>query len=239
MDDSEKLANDYLGYRGFHNIAYEPDGNIPPDFLVDGRIAVEVRRLNQNEATESGFCGLKEIGIRTQEGISKLLAAIGPAASGESWFVFYKFNRPLPNWKQVKPTLRRYLEEFRGDEGRRKTSWVPVGDGLEVKLLPTGEPHPTFFLSGSSFVNDTGVEVLGETQKNLRICIEEKTRKIARVRHKYPEWWLVLVDRIGYGVDACDQELYREHLKIKHDWDKVIILSPLDPGSAFEVASEA
>jgi len=38
---------------------YEPDGNTPPDFLVNGTIAVEVRRLNQNEIIESGHRGLE------------------------------------------------------------------------------------------------------------------------------------------------------------------------------------
>jgi hypothetical protein len=60
-------------------------------------------------------------------------------------------------------------------------------------------------------------------------------RRIARVRHKYPEWWLVFVDHIGLGVDPCDQDLYREHLEIKHDLDRLILLSPLEPGHAFEV----
>jgi hypothetical protein len=59
MDDSEKLANDYLSRLGFQDIVYEPDNKNPPDFLADGRIAVEVRRLNQNEVTESGFAAWK------------------------------------------------------------------------------------------------------------------------------------------------------------------------------------
>jgi len=48
MDSSETLAKEYLRFLGYTDIIYEPDGNIPPDFLVNGRIAVEVRRLNQN-----------------------------------------------------------------------------------------------------------------------------------------------------------------------------------------------
>ena len=47
MDNSERLAEQYLRSLELGNVCYEPDGNIPPDFVVDGRIAVEVRRLNQ------------------------------------------------------------------------------------------------------------------------------------------------------------------------------------------------
>jgi hypothetical protein len=60
MDQSEQLAKQYLCALGFESIVYEPDGNIPPDFLADDRVAVEVRRLNQNEMIESGNRGLEE-----------------------------------------------------------------------------------------------------------------------------------------------------------------------------------
>ena len=45
MDTSEKIAYDFLLHQGFKSIVYEPDGNVPPDFLADGRVAIEVRRL--------------------------------------------------------------------------------------------------------------------------------------------------------------------------------------------------
>jgi hypothetical protein len=41
MNDSEKLVFEYLKSRGFDKVVYEPDGKVPPDFLIDGRIAVE------------------------------------------------------------------------------------------------------------------------------------------------------------------------------------------------------
>jgi hypothetical protein len=63
MDESEKLVYEYLVHLGFDSIVYEPDGNLPPDFLVSGTIAVEARRLNQNEVTGTGFRGLEEIAI--------------------------------------------------------------------------------------------------------------------------------------------------------------------------------
>jgi hypothetical protein len=48
MDNSELIVSKYLASVHGDNFVYEPDGNTPPDFLVDQRIAVEVRRLNQN-----------------------------------------------------------------------------------------------------------------------------------------------------------------------------------------------
>src|SRR5690349_5917728 len=60
MDTSEELVKAYLRHLGFSHIEYEPDGNVPPDFLAEKRVAVEVRRLNQNEITGSGFRALEE-----------------------------------------------------------------------------------------------------------------------------------------------------------------------------------
>ena len=48
MDESERIASEYLATLGFNDIQYEPDGNVPPDFVLNKTIAVEVRRLNQN-----------------------------------------------------------------------------------------------------------------------------------------------------------------------------------------------
>ena len=53
MDSSERIAYQYLSHQGFSDVAYEPDGNVPPDFLLNGRIAVEVRRLRK-ELDEPG-----------------------------------------------------------------------------------------------------------------------------------------------------------------------------------------
>jgi len=45
MDRSETVGMHHLLFRGHSDVIYEPDGNVPPDFLVEGRSAVEVRRL--------------------------------------------------------------------------------------------------------------------------------------------------------------------------------------------------
>ena len=53
MKQEEKWVEEYLTHRGFRDIVYEPDGNVPPDFLIDGKIAIEVRRLNQHHEDKS------------------------------------------------------------------------------------------------------------------------------------------------------------------------------------------
>jgi hypothetical protein len=240
MDRSESLVRDHLQYRGFGQIVYQPDGNIPPDFLVDGRIAVEVRRLNENEVTESGeLRGLETIRISTERKLYKLLRSLGPSTSGSSWFVGLNLKRPVPRWKHIEPELREQLERFRDNQSCQKLCAINVAEGLEIKIFhKASRPHRTCFVYGASSDSDTGGFVLNNTERNLRLCVEEKMRKIAPVRHKYPEWWLVFVDHIGFGVDDRDQELFRKYLGIEHDLNRVILLSPHDARRAFDLPTK-
>ena len=48
------------------------------------------------------------------------------------------------------------------------------------------------------------------------------------IREKYPEWWLVLIDRINFGE--------KEALQVpEHNWDKVILINPDNYTQAFVV----
>ena len=57
---SVRLVERYLQALQLGPIIYEPHRNAPPDFVVDGRIAVEVRRLNQNHVQGATYEGLEQ-----------------------------------------------------------------------------------------------------------------------------------------------------------------------------------
>lgn len=70
MDESERQVQAYLQGLGFKDVRYEPDGNVPPDFVVDGEynVAVIERLRNggttawdhafwEHELMESGYVG--------------------------------------------------------------------------------------------------------------------------------------------------------------------------------------
>jgi hypothetical protein len=241
MDASETHVREYLEYLALGNVIYQPDGNIPPDFLVDGRIAIEVRRLNENELTESGgFRGLETDRISTGRKFDALLRSLGPAKSGTSWFVGCKLTRPVPRWKEIEADLRQALEHVRDNEDCQRLCVLKIAEGFEVQIVHhASSPHPTCFVFAGCNDRDVGGFVFGDTQWNLRLCVEDKMRRIARVRNKYPEWWLVFVDHIGAGVDDRDQELFRKHLDIEHDLDRLILLNPFDKTRAFEVPKKS
>jgi hypothetical protein len=70
------------------------------------RIAVEVRRLNENEVRKSGgFRGLETDRISTGPWFQILLRALGPAQSDISWFVGCQLQRPIPRCHRVRSGL--------------------------------------------------------------------------------------------------------------------------------------
>ena len=78
---------------------------------------------------------------------------------------------------------------------------------------------------------------MSEVERNLRLCIADKERKIARHRGNYAEWWLVLADHIDYGMDENDQAVFRTEVmpRISHTFNKIVLLDPRDHRRAFEV----
>jgi hypothetical protein len=234
MDASEKIVADFLAHRGYIDVVYEPDGNVPPDFLVDGRIAVEVRRLNENYEVGAGHEGLEEIRIPLSKKVRSLALSLGRPTHGSSWFVSFRFGRPV-SWKKLKPKVRGALEGFIKAITHQKTS-VALGNGFELEIFRASNPHPTFYVMAGCRDAESGGFLVGDLARNLQICISEKTKKIANVRSKYAEWWLVLVDHIAYGcLDDFDRKQLQDQGILKHDWKKIILVDPQDHTRAFEI----
>ena len=72
-------------------------------------------------------------------------------------------------------------------------------------------------------------------EKNIRYCAAEKLRKVSKVRSRYPEWWLTLVDYVGFGIDDYDLEMFRNQVRIEHDWDRIVVIDPNEPTRYFEI----
>ena len=227
MDGTEQLAGEYLANQRIGDVVYEPDGNVPPDFLVGGRIAVEVRRLNQHEDTESGPRGLEETSIPIGQHIQRFIKTLGPSDPGESWFVFHTIRRPVPSWKRVQRFLRDHLTDFADQDSRTEVRYA-LDKGFKIRLFPASKPHSTFFVPAGSTDHDSGGWVLAELLENIPICIEDKTKKVSRFRDKYSLWWLLLVDYIGYGLNTVDRTQLRSLVDVSGTWDRIILVNPLD-----------
>lgn len=234
MDPTEHRVYLNLQHQGYCDIQYEPDGNIPPDFLVNGEIAIEVRRLNKNLFDENAVRGAEEVAIPLWKHVKKLVAGFGPPEGGRSWIVQFRFHRPVESWRTLEGKIIRALLDFTHAPVKGKTSLVR-GRGFEMDVMPASRAYDTMFVMGGCIDENSGGILLTEMEANLRYCIREKTRKIERVRPRYDQWWLALVDHIGYGLNDFEQEIFRHQVSINHDWDKVLIINPNVPNQWFEI----
>jgi hypothetical protein len=186
MDEAEQRAADYLLAQGYSKIVFEPDGNVPPDFCLDSGIAVEVRRLNQTFADE----GLNELAIPLSRKLKIIMSSFGQPVDGRSWYVFWRFKRPLPQWKTLRKEIQRALGEFRSRATRDDQVNLIVTPGLDLRLTVASIGHKDMFVPGGYTDRQSGGFLLAEMGRCIQDHVNEKTLKIAPYRSRYPEWWL-------------------------------------------------
>lgn len=227
MDSSEAATRRLLAHMGFTDVVYEPDGNIPPDFLVNGTIAVEVRRLNQNFNDGSDIRGLEEVTYPLLQKMTRLVESIAET-NGISWFVFFRFSRPVPPWGTIEPQLRGALLEFTARADKRRLVVLSLPN-FEVEVAEASNPLETFFRMGGMSDRQAGGWVVSEFITNIEHCASEKLRKTLPYRDRYNTWWLALANFTGMGLDERDQEHLRQHLPRQAGWDKILLLDPYTP----------
>ena len=231
MNQDEKWVKEYLSHLGFsdNDIQFEPDGKVPPDFLVEGRIAVEARRLNLHVQIAPGKPEpVEDLEIPRRNDLKKLLQSFGPPKGGVAWRVSYTFKRPelTSNWKG---SLREKLKPFYQGEIEQKEREIVVDDHFSLRLTRWPGTEDYAFTYTSYRDRDSDGVVIPLLTKNVEICIAEKTRKCEPYRAKYLVWWLVLVDHLTGGLSMPHA------LRMRHDWDKVVIVHPSDYAKAYEI----
>jgi hypothetical protein len=233
-DAAEEVVHRLLSGMGFENIAPEPDGNVTPDFVIDGRIAVEVRRLIQIHYDGSKPQDLSVVAFPFSQQVENLLNSIEGNGQG-SWWVSVAYRRPMPPWKQLRPQLRQALEAFilSPDKRSRRIYETP---NVDMEVHEASIPLKRFFVLVGNPDYDAGGAVVAEFLKSINYCIDEKSRKVAASgsKHKYEEWWLALVNYTGMALDDRDRGQLLENLEPHPDWDKVLIVTASDPPKYFE-----
>jgi hypothetical protein len=179
MNIDEEIVKRFLENK-FQKVVYEPDGNFPPDFLVDDLIAVEVRRLNQNYEYENGKAkGLEEEWIPLWQKFEKLLLNHGKPITGKSWYIGMDFTRPVEKWEKLAPKIKSILKTIEIDQPREVRLYC-VTENFTIDAIPSSKIYDTTFRMGASSDGDSGGFVLHELEKNLLLIIAEKTEKIKK-----------------------------------------------------------
>lgn len=234
--EDERIAGEFLESLQLGGVEHEPDGNVTPDFLLDGRIAVEVRRLNQNyELPNGGKEGFEGIMVGAWRRMQTIVKELGPSRDGESWNVFMQLRRPL-DWKSLEAEVVKRLTAFMQAETREEVT-LQFGENFELDLMRASKDRGGFFYLMGHSNADAGGAVMALVERNLRLCVEEKARKVAPFRRKYGEWWLVLINRVDLHMEREDYEGFGKNLNppLEHNFDRIIIVDPWDCASWFDV----
>jgi len=234
MDATEEQVQKYLLHRGY-NVQPHPDGRgKTPDFLVGDHIAVEVRRLDQGFTIDGKRESLEQAYIPTRQMFVEMLTSFGPPTAGCSWYVMFDLRRPVARLSTIKKQLRALLADFKATPSTFAGK-IKVGQGLTVSFLPAGKAFDQFFVLAGPQDGDAGGWIVSEIIENLKACIALKSTTVARAHAKYPEWWLLLVNRIYPDIDVDDIQEIRLNVVVPDTWRKVIVVSPSDHTLAFEL----
>jgi hypothetical protein len=238
MKGSEAHAKAFLEHLGLGPVVYEPNGNRPPDLVTAGGIAVEVRRLNQHYEDEGKLRALEHDDFPLLDGFRRLLATFGPSREGQSWWVSYWFRRPVPKWRVLEKAARELLAHV-DREARAPERTIAVHPNFTIRLIPCTVPQLQRFAFSGYVDRNAGGWLIYELQRNLQICSDEKVRKVAPYLDQYDTWWLVLVDKIGHGSGATEEDLIAANVLVRGPWHRLVLLNPSDPTRWVDVRLDA
>lgn len=235
MNSDEQITKDWL-YRIFPDgeVIHEPDGNIPPDFLIDSNIAVEVTRITQYDRSKTKPESLETKSHSIHSIIMNVIRDFDNFNSKRQYYIKYKFERPISPKKHfhelIKRILLKVIEISQAAEHEHK-----IGN-LIISFSESSIKRSNPFTYGSSMDLNQGGWILNELNNEIINCISTKTKKISYYKSQYPIWWLVLVDRIALGIlDRDEINSLLTDINQKKEWDKIILLSPLDDLSHHEI----
>ncbi len=240
IKDDEPRAREWLQEQGYSDIQKPPDD--PPDFVVDGRIAVEVTRLNQRISVhgDEKSIGDEQVRMPLTDSMEAVVCQLGsPGNKGRSWAIDceYDFSKPLPKKKakvinrQVSAALAPLLGPYDNSVIRamqtenRDCHWhagVPVDTsplclclacGICLELYEISSELENFTLN--NVADRQGMMLAKALEESMQYSVGEKTDRYKKTNldRKYRHLWLVLVDRIlGYHCHASIPHLLKDEL---------------------------
>lgn len=233
MKWEERMSFEYLQSKGFTDIQVEPDGKIPPDLLLNKQTAIEVRRLNQFYRDDKGkYLPLEDLEYRLVPRVYKIINSYKTKTANTTSFVSISFSRPLKVDKHLLQDIDHVFESHL--DFLEEPRIYQVHQNFRLRIHPAKKKFGYPYTLGSTSDFDGGGAVVANIVESLNIIISEKVEKIRPHKHKYPVWWLALVDRIGYGIDEIDFGQLKAAYQIGDFFEKIILISAFDSNNGVE-----
>lgn len=227
MKPEEETAEKYLSALSLGPVTYEPDGNVPPDFKVGKSLGVEVRRLNQSHFGRSDVKGLEELSIPLRACLEEVLRSFDKEYAGNSYWVVLNYHRPLSiKLSKLKDEMRVALRRFLDGRGTVPCR-IKVSDNLAFRIYPSRNVMDRLFRHAGSSDRNSGGWLVPVYISNISHCLTEKSKKISGYKPRYQEWWLLLVDRMAWGLDVKETQEVSSAISQLGNFDKLIVIDQL------------
>lgn len=224
MNADEQTAEKYLKGLGRGKVAYEPDGNVPPDFSLANSIAVEVRRLSEHYFEGEEPEALEELAIPLWRNLGQAINDLNNQLTGGTYWVIVEYERPSKeSGKDTIEAIKSTLKDFHRS-GRTPPEVEKVNENLSLVVQPSRDVKGEVFRMAAGMDHDSGGWLVNSYAKNIEHCIEEKSGKIEERMEEYSEWWLVLVDYIGWGLLDREEERLQSQISNLGRFDQVTII---------------
>lgn len=226
MNRDEQVVFEYLEKSYGKNVVFEPEHNNAPDFSVNSSIAVEVRRLNQHYFESEKPEGLENLSFPLFDALREVLESLNYLYVGKSYWVCIDYKRPLnANIHQAKKDMALALREFLDLRVSDFPYEIPVNPKITFFFYESNPGNGKLFQIGGSDDSDAGGSVISVYAENIRHCIDEKSFKVSKRLQKYGEWWLYLVDCMGFRLDVNEISEVEKLVRNTGNFDKVCILN--------------
>lgn len=231
MNQDEKIAEAYLKNK-YKDVVYEPDGNIPPDFSVNGNVGVEVRRLNQQHRENGNTKGLEEQSIPLKKTIEAELSNYPKDPNGNNFWLLLRYQRNIGKVKDIKKNTKLAIAGFQAQNESIPYSYK-LSDNVTIEFVAKSPSLSRKYKIGIDSDQNSGGWVVNMYVQDTTHCINEKEQKIKPYRASYSEWWLLLVDHINC-MDSYDKQDIVSSLKKPAAFKRVIVIKQ-DGSSQFEI----
>lgn len=232
MKREEKIAKKFLEASGYNKIVFEPDGKIPPDFLVEDYVAIEVRRLNKYIQQDDKNIPIEDLEYSLIRKIRRIIESYQRTGYKNSILVSLNFSRPLKETKTLKSEIVSVLDKHTNYQNEKR--YYQINDNLSLKFTPSKLKLNSFYHVGAQHDDDSGGFVVADIYKNLEPMIKEKENKVQPYKAKYNQWWLLLIDYIGYGLGSYDMNQLKKLPRIKSIFNRIYIIPPFSPELGLE-----
>lgn len=223
MNRDEAIAKNYLE-KYYDNVKFEPDGNIPPDFLIENSIGVEVRRLNRLYYCNNGEVkGLEETAIPLRDKVKKVLLNYDTESGSDNFWVGLRYRRDKGKLNISEKKIKEAIDAFHSQNEAIPFKYK-IGENVFLRFITRGSKTTYRYELGMESDLDAGGWVVNICSDAIRHCIEEKERKIMPYISKYAQWWLLLVDHMNYTRNEDQADIVKSISK-SSCFERIIVVN--------------